>query len=79
MGSMSVSSFMCVSCVYPATVPNATFCITCSLSMLVEDARGDHREAAYTRGGLMTAIYVGMSVSLCLPHAVVVNVFSMCR
>ena len=44
MGSMSVSScrcFMFVSCVHPVAVLNAAFCMTCSLLMLVEDARGD--------------------------------------
>ena len=37
-----------VSCVHPVTVLNATFCITCSLLMLVEDVRAtDHMEEAY--------------------------------
>ena len=31
-----------VSCVYPVAVLNAEFCMTCSLLMLVEDARGNH-------------------------------------
>ena len=42
MGSMSVSSCRCcmfVSCVHPVVVFNAAFCMTCSLLMLVEDAR----------------------------------------
>ena len=46
MGSMSVSSCRCcmfVSCAHPVEVLNATFCLTCSLLMLVEDARGNHR------------------------------------
>ena len=45
MESMSVSSCRCcmfVSCVHPVAIPNAAFCITCSLLMLVEDAKGDH-------------------------------------
>ena len=29
-------------------VLNAAFCMTCSLLMLVEDARSDHMEEAYT-------------------------------
>ena len=37
-------------------VINAAFCMTCSLLMLVEDARGDHMEEAYSRAGLMTAL-----------------------
>ena len=41
--------------------------MTCSLLMLVEDARGDHMEATYSRAGLMTELKVAMSVSFCLP------------
>ena len=37
-----------VSCVHPVAVLNVTFCMTCSLLMLVEDARGDHMEEAYS-------------------------------
>ena len=54
-----VSSCRCcmfVSCVHPVTVINAAFCMTCSLLMLVEDARGDHIEEAYSRAGLITAL-----------------------
>ena len=36
-----------VSCVHPVAVPNVASCMTCSLLMLVEDARGDHMEEAY--------------------------------
>ena len=53
MGSVSVSSCRCcmfVSCVYPVAVLNAAFCITCSLLMLVEDARGNHMEEAQIIG-----------------------------
>ena len=35
---------------------NAAFCMTCSLLMLVEDARGDHMEETYSRAGLITAL-----------------------
>ena len=59
MGSMSVSSCRCcmfVSCVHHVAELNAEFCMTCSLLMLVEDARGDHMEEAYPRAGLMTAL-----------------------
>ena len=59
MGSMSLSSCRCcmfVSCVHPVAVFNAAFCMTCSLLILVEDARGDHMEEAYSRAGLMTAL-----------------------
>ena len=30
--------------------------MTCSLLMMVEDARGDHMEEAYYRAGLMTVL-----------------------
>ena len=59
MGSVSVSSCRCcmfVSCVNPVAVLNAAFCMTCSLLMLVEDARGNHTEEAYSRAGLITAL-----------------------
>ena len=46
---------MFVSCVHPVSVLNVAFCMTCSLLMLVKDARGDHMEEAYSRTGLMTA------------------------
>ena len=58
MGSMSVSSWRCcmfVSCVHPVAVLDAAFCMTCSLLLLVEDARGDHMEEEYSRAGLMAA------------------------
>ena len=45
MGSMSVFFMqMFVSCVHLVVVLNAAFCMTCSLLMLVDDARGDHME-----------------------------------
>ena len=51
MGSVSVSSCKCcmfLSCVHPVIFLNAAFCITCSLLMLVEDARDDHMGETYT-------------------------------
>ena len=61
MGSVSVSSFRCcmsVSCVHPVVVLNAEFCMTCSLLMLVEDARVGHVEEATqpTSGGAVTTV-----------------------
>ena len=59
MGSVSVMSCrccMCVSCVHLVAVLSAAFCMTCSLLMLVEDAKGDHMEESYYRAGLMTAL-----------------------
>ena len=40
-------------CVHPVTALNAAFCMTCSVLMLIEDARGDYTEEAYSRAGLM--------------------------
>ena len=59
MGSVRVSSCRCcmfVSCVYLVEVLNEAFCMTCSLLMLVWDARCDHMEEAYSRAGLITAL-----------------------
>ena len=59
MGSVSVSSCRCcmfVSYVHPVAVLNDAFCMTCSLLMLFEDARGDHTVEAYSRVGLITAL-----------------------
>ena len=50
MGSMSVLSCICcmfVSCVHPGAVLNSAFCVTCSLVILVLDARGDHIGETY--------------------------------
>ena len=43
--------------------------------MLVGDAIGDHVETAYSRVGLMAALfmYVAISVSFCLLHGVAVS------
>ena len=67
-----------LSCVHPMAVPNAAFCMTCRLLMLVEDARGDHIEEAYSRAGLMTMLYVVMSVSFWLPHPLAASAFIIC-
>ena len=78
---MSVTSCRCckfVFCVHPVAVLNGAFCMVCSLLMLVEDARGDHMEEAYSRAGPMTALYVAMSVSFCLPHPVALSAFIIC-
>ena len=44
MGSVCFVMQMLYVCVHPAAVLNAVFCMTCSLLMLVEDARGNHME-----------------------------------
>ena len=63
---------------HPVAFLNAAFCMTCSLLMLVKDARGDHMEEAYSKASLMTALYVAMSVLFCLPHPVDVSAFILC-
>ena len=42
--------------VHPMAVLNAVFCMTCSLLMLVKDARGDHMVEAHSRTGLITSL-----------------------
>ena len=59
MGSVSVLSCRCcvfVSCVHPVAVLNAAFCMTCSLLMLVKDARCDHMEESFSRASLITTL-----------------------
>ena len=59
MGSVIVSSCRCcmfVFCVHPVAVISAAFCMTCSLLMLVKNAKGDHMKEAYSRAGLITAL-----------------------
>ena len=48
--------YVCVLC---ASCCNVAFCMTCSFFMLVEDKQGYHMEEAYSRAGLITALYVG--------------------
>ena len=57
---------------------NAVFCMTCRLLMMVGDAIRYHMEEGYYRVGLMTVLYVAMSVSFCLPHPVAVIDFIIC-
>ena len=84
MGTMSVSSSRCcmfVYCVHHVAVLNAAFCMTCSLLMLVDDARGDPMKEAYSRGGLLSragllaALLAALSVSFCLRHPGAVSAF----
>ena len=44
-----VKTCMFVSCVHHVAVLNVAFCMICSLSMLVEDERGDHMKEPYAR------------------------------
>ena len=64
---------------YLVALLNAAFCMTCSLLVLLEDERGEHMEEAYSRAGPITALYVVMSVSFCLPHPDAVSAFNICR
>ena len=82
MGSVSVSSRKCcmfVSCVHPVEVINASFCMPCSLLMLLKDARGDH---IYGRGTLQSLSHyclVGSHECLLLfTHPVAVSSFMIC-
>ena len=61
MSVLSCICYMFVSCLHPVAVLNAAFCMTCSLLMLVEDARGDHVEEAYSRAGLQTIQHTSSS------------------
>ena len=47
---------MFVACVHHVTVLNSAFCMSCSFLMLVEDARDNHLEEAYSRAGLITVL-----------------------
>ena len=47
---------LCASCRHLVAVLNAALCMTCSVLMLVEYARGDHMEDGNSRAGLMTAL-----------------------
>ena len=53
---LSCRCCMFVSCVHPVSGINAAFCMTCSLLMLIEDARGNHMEEVYSRAGLMNVL-----------------------
>ena len=81
MGSVIISLCRCcmfVSCVHHVAVLKAVCCMTCSLFMLVEDARRDHMEEAYYRASLVTALWIAMGVSFCFPHPVNVSAFIIC-
>ena len=75
MGGVNVSPCRCcmfVSCVHPVTVLNAAFCMTCSLLMLVDDAKGILQSQSYD------CIIGSHGVSFCLKHPVAVA-FMICR
>ena len=48
MSVLSCRRCMYVSCVHPVSVLNGAFCMIGSLLMLVEDARADNMEEAYS-------------------------------
>ena len=75
MGNLSVPSCKCcmfVSCVHIVAVGNVAFSITCSLLLLVDDARGDHMEETYSRTGLMSCIAVTLAPS----HSLSIHIFN---
>lgn len=62
-----------MSCVHPVAILSAVFCTVCSLFMFVSEAIGDQIELAYSRIGLVMALYVATMVSFCLPQFVDVS------
>ena len=82
MGSVSVSSCiccMCVSCVHPVAVLNAAFCMTCSLLMLVKDARGDHMEGILQSRSHNCIVGIHECLLLFTLSPVAVSAFMICR
>ena len=67
--------YVCASC---ASCGSSQCRILHDLQFVSTD-RGIHMEEAYSRASLMTALYVAMSVSFCLPHPVAVSAFIICR
>ena len=65
-----------VACLHYVTVFNAAFCM--NDMQFVNAGRGCKRQP-YGRIGLMTALQVAMSVSLCLRHPVALSDFIICR
>ena len=59
-----------LSCVHTVAVFNAAFCMTCSLLMLVMDARGHHMEEAY-------CYLVCVVVECCVLYPCCMGVFGM--
>lgn len=80
IGRICVSWWRCrwlVSAVQPVAMRSAVFCTVCSLLMDVFEVICDHVVLAYSRMGLVIALYVEAIVSCDLPHCVVVSAFSM--
>ena len=76
IGRIRASSCRCcmfVSAVHPVAVLSAEFCITWSLFMCVSAVDGDQMVLAYSKSGLVIALYVVTSVSFCFPHLVEVS------
>ena len=70
--------YVCVLC---ASCGSTQCCVLHDLQF-VNTGRGcniDHTEEAYSRAGLITALYVAMSVSFCLPHPIAVSAFMICK
>ena len=66
MGSVCVSSCVCVCCIPSWYSECGVLCYLCLL-MFVSDASGDHMVETYSSMGLVMALYVAMIVSFFLP------------
>lgn len=66
-----------MSAVQPVAMRSAVFCIVCSLLIDVLEAICDQVVLAYSRMGLVIALYVVAIVSFDLPHCVVVSALRM--
>ena len=78
---LGVSSCRCcvlVSAVHPVAILSAVFCVTCSLSMFVSDARSNHMVETYSGMSLVTALHVASVISFCFLHVVHVSALSIC-
>ena len=68
--------YVCVLCVSCGT---SQCCVLHDLQFVNAGRGCKGRPEAYSRVGLMTALYVAMSVSFCLPHPIAVSAFIVCR
>ena len=67
--------YVCVLC---TSCDNSQSCVLHDLQFVNACRRCSHMEEAYSRAGLLTALYGPMSVSFCLPHHVAVSCFTIC-
>ena len=82
MGNLCVSSCRCfvlVSVVHPVAILSAVFCVIRSLFKFVFDASGDHIVKRYSSIGLVMALYVASTLSICIVLRAFVVVFVVCE